>query len=134
MIGSQRVSLRDVLEAVVGKQKFTDPKHALWWIRLQEMRDHKCWNDDVNSLTLYPRPGSVGRGERSDDGTAGSDIKKFVEQVGVNKVGIMAMPKWGNGQTRASSARPRRRSASRPGRNIPRWSPTSSCSRTHPSA
>jgi multiple sugar transport system substrate-binding protein len=29
--------------------------------------------------------------------TAGSDVKKFVQQVGVAKVGIMAMPKWGKG-------------------------------------
>ena len=29
--------------------------------------------------------------------TAGSDVKKFVKQVGVAKVGVMAMPKWGNG-------------------------------------
>ena len=29
--------------------------------------------------------------------TAGSDVKKFVTQVGVSKVGVMAMPKWGNG-------------------------------------
>ena len=29
--------------------------------------------------------------------TAGSDVTKFVKQVGVAKVGVMAMPKWGNG-------------------------------------
>ena len=29
--------------------------------------------------------------------TAGSDVKKFVKQVGVAKVGVMAMPKWGKG-------------------------------------
>src|SRR5947207_7459610 len=29
--------------------------------------------------------------------TAGSDVKKFVTQVGVSKVGVMAMPKWGKG-------------------------------------
>src|SRR6188472_1649101 len=28
---------------------------------------------------------------------AGSDVKKFVQQVGVAKAGVMAMPRWGNG-------------------------------------
>jgi ABC-type glycerol-3-phosphate transport system substrate-binding protein len=98
MIGSQSVnSIGDVLAAVAGKQKFTDPKHALWWTRLQEMRDHKCWNDDINSLTLYPGQDRWAAGKGAMTVTAGSDIKKFVELVGVNKVGIMAMPKWGKG-------------------------------------
>ena len=29
--------------------------------------------------------------------SAGSDVKKFVKRVGVAKLGVMAMPKWGNG-------------------------------------
>lgn len=98
MIGGQSVkSVGDVLAAVAGKQKFTDPQHAAWWTRLQEMRDHKCWNKDINSLTLYPGQGRWAAGKGAMTITAGSDVKKFVTQVGVDKVGIMAMPKWGNG-------------------------------------
>ncbi len=98
MIGGQGVkSVGDVLSAVVGKQKFTDPQHAAWWTRLQEMRDHKCWNNDINSLTLYPGQDRWSAGKGAMTITAGSDVKKFVEKVGVDKVGVMAMPKWGNG-------------------------------------
>jgi multiple sugar transport system substrate-binding protein len=61
------------------------------------MRDHKCWNDDINSLTLYPGQDRWAAGKGAMTVTAGSDVKKFVELVGVNKVGIMAMPKWGKG-------------------------------------
>jgi multiple sugar transport system substrate-binding protein len=97
-IGGQGVkSVGDVLAAVAGKQKFTDPQHAAWWTRLQEMRDHKCWNDDVNSQTLYPGQDRWAAGKGAMTITAGSDVKKFVTKVGVNKVGLMAMPKWGNG-------------------------------------
>jgi len=46
-------SVGDVLGAVAGKKKFTDPAQAAWWTRLQEMRDHKCWNKDINSVQLY---------------------------------------------------------------------------------
>ena len=54
IIGAQGItSISDVLDATTGKAKFTDPKLAAYWTRLQELRDHKCWNDDINSQDLY---------------------------------------------------------------------------------
>ena len=98
IIGAQGVSsISDVLDATTGKQKFTDPKHATWWKRLQELRDHKCWNDDINSQELYQAQEQMVRGEAAMTITAGSDVTKFVKKVGVAKVGVMAMPRWGNG-------------------------------------
>lgn len=98
IIGAQGISsISDVLDATTGKQKFTDPKHAAWWKRLQELRDHKCWNNDINSQDLYTAQQEMVRGEAAMTITAGSDVKKFVKQVGVAKLGVMAMPKWGNG-------------------------------------
>jgi len=98
IIGAQGIgSISDVLDATTGKQKFTDPKHAAWWTRLQEMRDHKCWNDDMNSLELYQGQQRWAQGKAAMTVAAGSDVKKFVQQVGVAKAGVMAMPRWGNG-------------------------------------
>ena len=98
IIGAQGISsISDVLDATTGKQKFTDAKHAAWWTRLQEMRDHKCWNDDVNSLELYQGQQQWAAGKAAMTVTAGSDVKKWVAQVGGAKVGVMAMPKWGHG-------------------------------------
>jgi raffinose/stachyose/melibiose transport system substrate-binding protein len=98
IIGAQGISsISDVLDATTGKQKFTDPKHAAWWTRLQEMRDHKCWNDDMNSLELYQGQQRWAQGKAAMTVAAGSDVKKFVQQVGVAKAGVMAMPKWGKG-------------------------------------
>jgi raffinose/stachyose/melibiose transport system substrate-binding protein len=98
IIGAQGVkSIGDVLAAVSGKQKFTDPQHAAWWTRLQELRDHKCWNKDINSVTLYQGQDVWSAGKAAMTITAGSDVKKFVKKVGVSKVGVAAMPKWGNG-------------------------------------
>lgn len=97
-IGAQGISkISDVLDATTGKAKFTDPKLAAYWTRLQEMRDRKCWNDDINSLELYQGQQRWVEGKVAMTVTAGSDVKKFVTQVGVAKVGVMAMPKWGNG-------------------------------------
>jgi len=98
LIGGQGVkTVGDVLSAVTGKQKFTDPQHAGWWTRLQEMREHNCWNKDINSVQLYQGQAVWARGKAAMTITAGSDVKNFIEQVGASKVGVMAMPKWGNG-------------------------------------
>jgi raffinose/stachyose/melibiose transport system substrate-binding protein len=98
IIGAQGIkSISSVLDATTGKKKFTDPDMAAWWTRLQEMRDHKCWNDDINSLTLYPAQQTWVNGKSAMTITAGSDVKKFVTQGGGKRVGVMAMPKWGNG-------------------------------------
>src|SRR3989337_3341719 len=91
------MSVTDVLDAVTDKKKFTDRDMAAWWTRLQEMRDHKCWNNDINSLELYQGQQQWVDGKAAMTVTAGSDVKKFVTQVGVAKVGVMAMPKWGSG-------------------------------------
>src|SRR5262249_45166131 len=97
-VGAQGVdSGGDVLAAVAGKEKFTDSQHAAWWTRLQELRDHSCWNKDINSVQLYQGQAKWAAGKAAMTITAGSDVKKFVTQVGVGKVGVMAMPKWGNG-------------------------------------
>ena len=98
IIGAQGVkSISDVLDATTGKKKFTDPDMAAWWTRLQEMRDHKCWNDDINSLELYQGQQQWAQGEAAMTVTAGSDVKNWITQVGVGRVGVMAMPQWGNG-------------------------------------
>jgi hypothetical protein len=98
IIGAQGIkSISDVLDATTGKKKFTDPDMAAWWTRLQEMRDHQCWNDDINSLELYQGQQRWAQGKAAMTVTAGSDVKNWIKQVGVAKVGLMAMPKWGNG-------------------------------------
>ena len=98
IIGAQGIkSISDVLDATTGKKKFTDADMAGWWTRLQEMRDHKCWNDDINSLELYQGQNQWAQGKAAMTVTAGSDAKKWITQVGVAGVGVMAMPRWGNG-------------------------------------
>jgi multiple sugar transport system substrate-binding protein len=95
MIGVQALtSPSDVLQAVAGEQSFTDPQHAEWWNRLKEMRDHRCWNDDINSLELYQGQARWTQGKAAMTIVAGSDAKRFIEEVGPDKVGVMAMPKW----------------------------------------
>jgi len=97
MIGGQNIPLDDVLNAVTGKQKFTDPQLAGWWTHLQQLRDHKCFNQDINSLQLYQGQQKWSNGDAAMTITAGSDVRKFITSVGVGKVGLTSMPTWAAG-------------------------------------
>jgi raffinose/stachyose/melibiose transport system substrate-binding protein len=98
IMGSQSLtSIDDLKEAVVGDKKFTDPEFAEWWSRLQEMIDHKCWNDDIGSQELYQAQQTWVDGKSAMTISAGTEVGNFVKQVGQDKVGVMAMPAYGDG-------------------------------------
>ena len=98
IMGSQSLtSIDDLKEAVVGDKKFTDPEFAEWWSKLQEMIDHKCWNDDIGSQELYQAQQTWVDGKSAMTISAGTEVGNFVKQVGTDKVGVMAMPAYGDG-------------------------------------
>jgi ABC-type glycerol-3-phosphate transport system substrate-binding protein len=98
ILGSQSVSSVDeVKAAVVGTKKFTDPALAAWWSKLEQMKTAGCWNDDIGSLGLYQAQQTWVAGKSAMTITAGTDVKKFVKQVGGSKVGVMAMPSYAKG-------------------------------------
>ena len=98
ILGSQSLtSIDDLKQGVVGTKKFTDPVLAEWWTRLGEMIKAKCWNDDIGSLDLYQAQQTWVDGKSAMTITAGTDVRKFVSQVGADKVGVMAMPAYGSG-------------------------------------
>ena len=98
IMGSQSLtSIDDLKEAVVGDKKFTDPEFAEWWSKLQEMIDHKCWNDDIGSQELYQAQQTWVDGKSAMTISAGTEVGNFVKKVGADKVGVMAMPAYGDG-------------------------------------
>jgi ABC-type glycerol-3-phosphate transport system substrate-binding protein len=98
IMGSQSLtSIEDLKQAVVGDKKFTDPEFAEWWSKLQEMIDHKCWNDDIGSQELYQAQQTWVDGKSAMTISAGTEVGNFVKQVGQDKVGVMAMPAYGDG-------------------------------------
>ena len=98
ILGSESLTSVDELkQAVVGTKKFTDPDLAEWWTRLGQMISAKCWNDDIGSLDLYQAQQTWVDGKSAMTVTAGTDVRKFVTQVGASKVGVMTMPKYANG-------------------------------------
>ena len=99
VLGGQSLnSQADVIDAVVGNSKFTDPKHSDWWSKLEESRDRKCWNNDINSLELYQAQQRFVDGKAAMTFTAGPDAPNFVKKAGGDeKVTIIAMPAWTDG-------------------------------------
>jgi multiple sugar transport system substrate-binding protein len=52
----------------------------------------------MNSLELYQGQALWTQGKAAMTVVAGSDARKFIEEVGPDKVGVMAMPRWGDGE------------------------------------
>lgn len=91
-------SAKEIMDAAVGKADITAPKYSEWWRKLAEMRDKGYWNKDINSQQLYQAQNLFVQGKVAIANTAGSDVRKFVRMVGVNKVGVMRMPVYGTGR------------------------------------
>ncbi len=99
ILGAQDLSSqKDVIAASVGKQSFTSAKQAEWWNRLEESKQHGCWNNDINSLELYQAQQRFVDGSAAMTITAGTDAPNFVQKAGGDsKVEVMAMPSWSKG-------------------------------------
>ena len=97
ILGSQTATADDVKAAVVGEQSFTDATQSEWWSKLQESVQKKCWNNDVGSVDLYQGQALWSAGKAAMTITAGTDARKFIKEVGADKVEVMAMPAYGDG-------------------------------------
>jgi multiple sugar transport system substrate-binding protein len=97
ILGSQSTSAADVKSAVIGDAKFTDAAHTEWWTRLKESVDAKCWNNDIGSVDLYQGQQQWSDGKAAMTVTAGTDVRKFLTQVGADKVQVSPLPPFGTG-------------------------------------
>lgn len=98
MLGVQNVEVSDVLDAVAGEQSFAESPNGDWWKALQTMRDSDCFNDDVTSLQLYQAQQKWANGDAAMTIVAGSDVRKFSDEVGADDVKAGVLPPWGDGK------------------------------------
>ncbi|HVC82010.1 MAG TPA: extracellular solute-binding protein [Chloroflexota bacterium] len=99
LLGGQNLdNAKQMMDAAIGKADITSSKYSEWWLKLAEMRDNGYWNNDIDSLQLYQAQNLFVQGKAAMTNVAGSDIRKFVKQVGINKVGVMRMPVYGTGK------------------------------------
>jgi multiple sugar transport system substrate-binding protein len=99
LLGGQNLdTAAQIQAAAVGKADITAPKYSEWWHRLAEMRDKGYWNKDIDSQQLYQAQDLWVQGKVAMTYTAGSDIRKFVNLLGVNRTGVMRTPVYGTGK------------------------------------
>lgn len=93
-------SLRDVVQANVGKASFTDKKYANFETGWKQMVDAKCFNDNVSSVGLAQaqqqfQAGKVGM-------TIGTDgqVRAWAKSLGANSLDVTKWPIYANGKLR----------------------------------
>jgi len=99
-------SFQDLVNAITGKESFTEPKHAIWWSKLDELIREKMWNVDVTSLDLYQgqeifRTGEVAMTYHVQPGLVG-----FEREMGSDVVGVMMTPIFGKSKLAESFGAP----------------------------
>ncbi|MER3485967.1 MAG: hypothetical protein C4345_08390 [Chloroflexota bacterium] len=86
------------LMAAVTDGDLREPKFSEWIHRVDETIQRQFWNDDVTSLELYQGQALWSQGKAAMSYVAGSDIRKFVTEMGADKCGVLKTPRYGNGQ------------------------------------
>jgi raffinose/stachyose/melibiose transport system substrate-binding protein len=92
-------SEKDIMAAVVGKAKFTDPAHAEWWMRLDELKQAGCWNEDINSLDYQQGMDRFVQGEAAMIFGNDTFLAGWADQMGGwDDIGVMTVPKYAKGK------------------------------------
>ena len=91
-------SLQDIVDADVGRAKFTDPKYARFEDGWKQAVDAKCFNDDVASLKVDKGQALFASGKAAMSMGTDGQVRAWAKQLGANKVGVMTWPVYGHGK------------------------------------
>ena len=92
-------SEKDIMAAVTGKAKFTDPKYAEWWTRLEELKKAGCWNKDINSLDYQQGMDRFVQGEAAMIFGNDTFLAGWAKAMGSwDNIGVMQMPAYADGK------------------------------------
>ena len=91
-------SAADALNLFIGKLDWREPKYHEHWVKLQQLKDEKFWNDDVNSLDLYQGIQLYNTGKASMALNNTPALPDSQKKLGKEKVGFMKMPTFGKGK------------------------------------
>jgi raffinose/stachyose/melibiose transport system substrate-binding protein len=90
-------SVDDVVQASIGKKKYTDPEFAAFGDALAQMAKAKCFNDDVASVALSKGQEQFAAGKAAMAiGTDGS-VRQWAKDLGEDKLAITKWPIFGSG-------------------------------------
>ena len=93
-------SLQDIVTAVAGRAKFTDPKYARFQDGWKQAVDAECFNDDVASLKLDKGQALFAAGKAAMTMGTDGQVRAWAKTLGASKVGVMRWPVYGRGALR----------------------------------
>jgi multiple sugar transport system substrate-binding protein len=92
-------SEKDYMQAAVGNAKFTDPKFAEYWVRLNQLKEAGCWNADINSLDYQQGQDKFVQGEAAMIFGNDTFLAGWAQTMGGwDDMGLMLVPKYADGQ------------------------------------
>jgi raffinose/stachyose/melibiose transport system substrate-binding protein len=91
-------SEKEYMAAAVGDGSFTDPEFAEYWVRLAELKDAGCWNEDINSLDYQQGMDRFVQGEAAMIFGNDTFLAGWADTMGGwDDIGLMMVPKYGSG-------------------------------------
>lgn len=97
-IGQNLDSPAEALNLFAGSLDWREPKYYEGWSRLAELWQAGYFNNDMNSIDLYPGIDLFGAGQAAMTQIVGPLVPKQQELLGADKVGAMVFPVFGTGK------------------------------------
>ncbi len=91
-------SEKEYMNAVVGNASFTDPSFAEYWVRLNELKEAGCWNEDINSLDYQQGMDRFVEGDAAMIFGNDTFLAGWAEAMGGwDNIGLMLVPQYADG-------------------------------------
>jgi len=96
--GQNLDSPAEAINLFAGELDWRDPKYYEAWSRLSELWDLGAFNDDMNSIDLYPGIDLFSAGQSGMTQIVGPLVPNAQAQLGAENVGAMVFPVFGTGK------------------------------------
>jgi raffinose/stachyose/melibiose transport system substrate-binding protein len=97
-LGPNLDSPAEALNLFAGELDWNEPKYYQHWDKLAEMWKAGYFNDDMNSVDLYPGIDMWAAGKGAMTAIVTPLLRKLADQLGPEKVGLMVFPIGGSGK------------------------------------
>lgn len=87
-------SEKEFMAASVGDASFTDPAFSEWWSRLNDLKEAKCWNADINSIDYQQGQDQFVQGKAAMIFGNDTFLKGWADTIGWENMDVMMVPKY----------------------------------------
>jgi ABC-type glycerol-3-phosphate transport system substrate-binding protein len=99
ILGRQNAdSEKDFMTASLTEGSYTQPKFADWWLRVRELIDAGCWNEDINSIDYQQGQDLFVQGKSAMIFGNDTFLAGWAQTLGWDKMGVMKVPTYGTGK------------------------------------